>query len=333
MHKICYHARIVDNIVVVQGVSKAFAASTGDAARRNVVDDVSFTLRSGEVFSLLGPNGAGKTTTIKMTAGLIARDAGHVTVCGADPFRHARAARFFGTILEGNRNLYWRLTALENLVYFAVLKGMSRAAAYERGRELLDRFGLRERENSLVQKLSRGLQQRVAIIASLMHGPRLLMMDEPTLALDVEAVEDIKELIRELSAEGIAIILCSHQLPLVEQLADRVAIMREGRIVLEGTTREILAGHAGEAYTIKLAAELEPVQINGLKDAGMILENDTVICRGAESLYEALDLTRPVPLVSVQRDDANLTDIFMKVVRAEEGYSRSPVPTTHEVAP
>ena len=143
--------------------------------RFEAVRGVSLTIAAGEVLAFLGSNGAGKTTTIKMMAGLIKPDAGWVRIAGSDPHRNPAALQRLGAVLEGNRNLYWRLTPEENLEYFGVLKGLSRRAARKSGIELLERFGLLEKRRTPVQKLSRGMQQKLAIAVALVHQPQLLL--------------------------------------------------------------------------------------------------------------------------------------------------------------
>ena len=197
------------------------------------VRDVSLNIAAGEVLAFLGPNGAGKTTTIKMIAGLILPDAGWVRIAGRNPHQDAKALRSLGAVLEGNRNLYWRLTAAENLEYFGVLRGLSRRVARQRGQTLLERFELTEKRTTVVQALSRGMQQKLAIAVSLIHDPQLLLLDEPTLGLDVEATQTVKTLVREIAAEGRAILLTTHQLDIAEELSDRVAIINQGKIVAE----------------------------------------------------------------------------------------------------
>jgi ABC-type multidrug transport system, ATPase component len=143
------------------------------------VKDVSLQIMAGEVLAFLGPNGAGKTTTIKMIAGLIQPDAGWVRIADRDPHKNPESLRLLGAVLEGNRNVYWRLTPAENLEYFGVLRGMSQRAARLRTRELLERFNLMDKQRSLVQSLSRGMQQKLAIAVAMMHQPPLLLLDEP----------------------------------------------------------------------------------------------------------------------------------------------------------
>ena len=177
-----------------------------------VLKDISFDIKAGEKLGILGPNGAGKTTTIKMIAGLIYPDAGWVRIAGKDPHRQPDALRGVGAVLEGNRNLYWRLTPLENLEYFGVLRKLPRRMARQRGLELLERFELVDKQKEPVRKLSRGMQQKIAIAVALIHEPKLLLLDEPTLGLDVEAGETVKTLIRQVADSGCAILLTTHQL-------------------------------------------------------------------------------------------------------------------------
>ncbi|MEL7511116.1 MAG: ABC transporter ATP-binding protein, partial [Cyanobacteria bacterium J06554_3] len=188
--------------------SEGLRKSYGRRKRRfEAVRDVSLHIAAGEVLAFLGPNGAGKTTTIKMIAGLIRPDAGWVRIAGLDPHRQPDALQGVGAVLEGNRNLYWRLTPLENLEYFGVLRKMPRKAARERGLELLEAFDLLDKRKDPVQKLSRGMQQKIAIAVALIHKPQLLLLDEPTLGLDVEAGETVKQLVRQVAASGCAILL------------------------------------------------------------------------------------------------------------------------------
>ena len=143
------------------------------------VRDVSLRCASGEVVAFLGANGAGKTTTLKMLTGLIRPDAGEVRVCGEDPNRNTRVLRHIGAVLEGNRNLYWKLTARENLEYFGALKGMGRTEAVGAAEYWLSRLNLEHKRHTLVHKLSRGMQQKLAFAVSVLHRPRLLCSTNP----------------------------------------------------------------------------------------------------------------------------------------------------------
>lgn len=280
------------------------------------VCSVSLTINAGEVLAFLGPNGAGKTTTIKMIAGLVLPDAGWVRITGRDPHRDPQALRALGAVLEGNRNLYWRLTPEENLEYFGMLKGLSSRVAHQRGRELLERFGLLPKRRTPVQALSRGMQQKLSIAVALVHQPRLLLLDEPTLGLDVEATENVKVLVREIALSGCAILLTTHQLDIAEELSDRVAIIQKGKIVALEPTRELIRQFSGSAYTIEAEGKLDLMQVSAIEALGAVVSAGHVVkVRGSVELYQVFEILKPLPLVQVKKEQADLTEIFLKLVR------------------
>lgn len=282
------------------------------------VRDVSLKISAGEVLAFLGPNGAGKTTTIKMIAGLILPDRGWVRIGDRDPHRDPRCLRSLGAVLEGNRNVYWRLTPLENLEYFGVLRGLSRKVAHQRGQALLDRFNLTEKRDTVVQNLSRGMQQKLAIAVALIHQPQLLLLDEPTLGLDVEATEDVKKLVEEISDAGCALLLTTHQLNIAEELSDRVAIIHKGEILTEEPTDELIRQFSGTAYVIELDHPLEHERSSKIEVIGGAIVGKTIRVRDSETLYPVLAALEPLSILRVERDQANLTDVFLKLVREEQ---------------
>jgi ABC-2 type transport system ATP-binding protein len=286
------------------------------------VVDVSLTLAAGEILAFLGPNGAGKTTTIKIIAGLIRPDAGSVRILGRDPHTEPGALAQVGAVLEGNRNLYWRLTPLQNLEYFGVLRGLSPKAARQRGLELLETLGLGEKGEVAVQTLSRGMQQKVAIAVALLHQPALLLLDEPTLGLDVEAAQAVRSLIRQIAASGRAILLTTHQLDVAEALSNQVAVIERGTILVQTPTQELIRQFASAAgtYRIELEQELDPSRAERLAQQGVeILSSHQLRFRGfSEALYQVLEILKPLPLLSVKREEADLTHIFLKLLKREK---------------
>ena len=286
------------------------------------VVDVSLTLAAGEILAFLGPNGAGKTTTIKIIAGLIRPDAGSVRILGRDPHAEPGALAQVGAVLEGNRNLYWRLTPLQNLEYFGVLRGLSPKAARQRGLELLETLGLGEKGEVAVQTLSRGMQQKVAIAVALLHQPALLLLDEPTLGLDVEAAQVVRSLIRQIATSGRAILLTTHQLDVAEALSDQVAVIERGTILVQAPTQELIRQFAGAAgtYRIELEQELDPRRAERLAQQGVeMLSSHQLRFRGSsEALYQVLEILKPLPLLSVKREEADLTHIFLKLLKREK---------------
>jgi ABC-2 type transport system ATP-binding protein len=283
------------------------------------VKEVSLTIPSGEILAFLGPNGAGKTTSIKMMSGLIKPDVGWVRISGNDPHKNPETLQKLGAVLEGNRNVYWRLTPEENLVYFGVLKGLSRREAKKSAIQLLERFGLQHKRRATVQNLSRGMQQKLAIAVALIHQPELLLLDEPTLGLDVEATEDVKVLIREIAASGCAILLTTHQLNIAEELSDRVAIIQKGKIVTELRTEELIRQFAGASYKIEVENILDKERISKLHALGVDIQfGKTIYVPQQDLLYKILDILNPLPLQKIDKDESDLTQIFLKLVRNDE---------------
>jgi ABC-2 type transport system ATP-binding protein len=284
------------------------------------VHDLSLQIRAGEIVAFLGPNGAGKTTTIKMIAGLVRPDRGSVRIGDNDPHRQAAALRSLGAVLEGNRNIYWRMTPRENLEYFGVLRGLSARRAKQRAQDLLQRFNLEYKQQTLVQSLSRGMQQKLAIAVALMHQPMLLLLDEPTLGLDVEATHEVKGLVREIVQEGCGILLTTHQLAIAEELSDRVAIINRGEIVVEEPTDELIRQFSGSAYELEVDAVVDGDRRAKLTALGVELQTERCLRVADPSLlYVALEVLKPLPILSVQKDQANLTDVFLALVRSQQG--------------
>jgi ABC-2 type transport system ATP-binding protein len=280
------------------------------------VKNVSLSIAPGEVLAFLGPNGAGKTTTIKMMAGLIEPDAGWVRIAGSDPHRHPGALQKMGAVLEGNRNVYWRLTPEENLEYFGVLKGLSSREARKSGIALLERFGLIHKRRTPVQQLSRGMQQKLAFAVALVHKPLLLLLDEPTLGLDVEATEDVKTLVREIAAQSCAILLTTHQLLVAEELSDRIAIIQKGEILAESSTAELIRQFSGRAYKIEMEAALDKARITELELIGADVEKEKFIyVNQPELLYKVFDILQPLPLQVVEKEQSDLISIFLQIVK------------------
>ncbi|GAA2769793.1 ABC transporter ATP-binding protein [Nonomuraea dietziae] len=237
-------------MIEIEALTKMYGS-----AQVRAVDEVSLHIPAGSVFGFLGPNGAGKTTTIKMLAGLLTPTSGQVRLGGFDVVRQRSAAMAqFGAVLEGSRNVYWSLSAWQNLMYFGRLKGLRKAQVSERAEDLLSGLGLWERRDDKVGGFSRGMQQKVAIATALIADPPIVLLDEPTLGLDVEATRVVKDWIAELARElGTTILLTSHQLDVVQELCDRVAVIRRGRLVADLPTRELLAGfRERDKYEIRI---------------------------------------------------------------------------------
>lgn len=200
------------------------------------VDNISCLVQRGEIFGLLGPNGAGKTTTIKMISSLLLPTAGRIGVAGIDALREPiLALRHVGTVLTGERSVYWKLTGRENLEYFAALNGISRKLARTRIDALLSRFQLEKRADENVEKYSTGMRQRICLAKAMLAEPDLLILDEPTAGLDPQSARNLRELILEIKQEGRTVLLTTHYMEEADQLCDRIAIIDHGQIIAMDT--------------------------------------------------------------------------------------------------
>lgn len=250
--------------LAVQGLCKQYPKQAHPA-----VDDLSFTLESGRLLALLGPNGAGKTTTIKMIAGLVLPSSGEVRVLGQDVVQQRQAAvRHIGAVLEGARNLYWRLSAWENLLYFGAVRLVPPTVLRQQAQELLHLVGLHDDKDREVRHFSRGMQQKLAIAAALLHDPDLLLLDEPTLGLDVEAARVVEKTVINLARErGKAIVLTTHQMDLAERVADEIFVIHRGRQVAYAETNQLLQEYNLHRQTVQvsLCAPLAPQQLADLQ--------------------------------------------------------------------
>ncbi len=220
------------DLVVVTDLVKRFGQNAA-------VDGVSLTIREGEVFGLLGPNGAGKTTAISMISCLIAPTGGTVTVGGFSVANDASKVKKALGIVPQEIALYPTLTALENLRFWGRMYGLSGALLEERVAEALETAGLADRAKERVETYSGGMKRRINIAAGIMHHPRLLIMDEPTVGIDPQSRNHILETVKELNKRGMTVLYTSHYMEEVEFLCDRVAIVDHGRVIACGTVEQL----------------------------------------------------------------------------------------------
>jgi ABC-2 type transport system ATP-binding protein len=228
------------------------------------VDHIDLNVRAGDVYGFLGPNGAGKTTTLRMALGLITPSEGSVELFGRDPLRHgARALEGVAGFVEAPR-FYPYLSARKNL---ELLAGFDGGGAGERIDEVLAIVELTPRAGHRVRGFSHGMKQRLGIAAALLRRPRLLILDEPATGLDPGGMRDMRLLIRRLAGEGITVLLSSHQLPEVQELCDRVAIVDSGRVVYEGALSD-LRRQGGAGYRLRTTDDAQALRILA-KQAGI----------------------------------------------------------------
>jgi ABC-2 type transport system ATP-binding protein len=206
---------------------------------RPAVDGIDLSVRRGELYALLGPNGAGKTTTLRMVTGLLAPDSGQVEVLGIDLAANPAAAKQKMAYLPDDPMLYGKLKPTEYLEFVAGLWGIAPEDAEPRARRLLDWLDLSKHAHELTEGFSRGMKQKLALAGALIHEPELLILDEPLTGLDAAAARQVKDLLVSHVAGGGTVILTTHILEVAERLAQRIGIIRQGRLIAEGTLAEL----------------------------------------------------------------------------------------------
>jgi ABC-2 type transport system ATP-binding protein len=236
----------VDNAIQVEGLRKSFGPA-------QAVRNVSFEVKRGEIFGLLGPNGAGKTTTIRMILDIFQPDAGRISVLGGamtEPTKNR-----IGYLPE-ERGLYKDVTVESVILYLAELKGLSRGEARNRAAGFLDALDLAAHRKKKVQELSKGMQQKVQIITTLLHKPELIIIDEPFSGLDPVNTRLVQDLLLRERDAGTTIVMCTHQMYQVEEMCDRLALIHRGERVLYGAVDEIRRAHAEPAVRVVVNGEL-----------------------------------------------------------------------------
>lgn len=310
--------------IEIQSLSKIYYTRNKTAVK--AVNDLNLSVPAGQIFGFLGSNGAGKTTTIKMACGLVTPTAGSVLINGHDVARERGVAmRQLGVVLEGTRNIYWRLTAWQNLIYFGHLKDQWGKPLAQHAEKLLRELDLWERRKDEIRTFSRGMQQKVAIACALITNPSIVLLDEPTLGLDVQASATMKEWILKLAREeGRTVVLTTHQLDLAEELCDRVAIMRKGNLLVDKPLNSLLHLFRQEHYEIRVKGILDETQAASFAELTMSSSDDETVLTGSindqKALHTYIDLLQGMnlPLISVQRVEPNLEDVFVHLLTEGE---------------
>ena len=287
---------------------------------RPAVDDVSFQVAPGETYGLLGPNGAGKTTTIRLVCGLLSADSGEVSVSGMRVSTSTITAKAQIGYVPQDVSLYPDLTARENLSFFGRLYRLSGSGLRERVDEVLDLIDLRDRGNDRVESFSGGMRRRLNIGASLLHRPRLLVLDEPTVGVDPQSRHAILESIQTLGSTGLAVLYTTHYMEEAERLCDRIGIIDHGHLVAEGTSRELVS-QVGEKDRItlsasgSLAAFAEACRaIEGIERADVSDSSVHLLARdGRSRLPEVLETAgrTGTSVRSVEVDEPDLEAVFL----------------------
>lgn len=294
------------------------------------VDNVSFSVHKNEVVGLLGPNGVGKTTIIKSICTILRPTSGEIWVDGIDAIRNSRAALEKVTaVLEGNRNVYWRLTVRDNLEFFAGLQGQSLRSVKSYIDELIELFNLKEKVNEQARTLSRGMQQKLAVACALVKRTPILLLDEPTLGLDVETSYELRWILKRMAERGErTILLSSHDMNVVQDICERVIIINHGKIVVDDKIENLQKLFTASAYRFEIEGHLSPQQQQKLtKQFDMVrISTDgsrTIIeaeLLNSQKVYEIIDVLREngCQLESVGKQYPDLEEIFLRIVKGEK---------------
>lgn len=284
------------------------------------VDDVSLRLGRGESVGLLGPNGAGKSTTIAMLSTLVKPDAGRVEYAGEDVNSNPEAVRRALGVVPQEIALYPELSAQENLEFFGGLYGLRGAALKDAIDDALELVGLTERRRDQIKKYSGGMKRRINIAAALLHDPKIVIMDEPTVGIDPQSRNHILDTVRRLNVErGLTVLYTSHYMEEVEQLCDRVYVMDHGKVIAEGSLKDVRA-LAGDEGTVLLQADRYPDDLlealRKLRGAGQValLDDGVRLTRSGElALMEVMHAAEAagVTVTNLSVSTTSLEDVFL----------------------
>ncbi|HIT51087.1 MAG TPA: ABC transporter ATP-binding protein [Candidatus Aveggerthella excrementigallinarum] len=284
------------NILTMEGVCLSFARKHRDEERKQVLSNLTFAVRRGEAFGFLGPSGAGKTTTIKLLTRQLAKDAGRIQLFGR-PIENAAPADYERIgILSDTSALYERMSIEDNLRFYASIRGVSPSGIPR----LLERMGLKRDRKTLIKNCSKGMRQRAALLAALIHSPELVFLDEPTSGLDPVARTEVHRMLAELRSAGTTIFITTHDMAEAEEVCDRVGILNEGSLVA-----------CDEPDALKLRFARNRVSVR-TRTRGTI--ETTKDAAGAPVLAELLEAGE---CLSIHSDEPNLEEVFLELTGRE----------------
>ena len=320
--------------IEAQNLRRVYRATIG-VFRRSIkevvaVEDVSFAVEPGELFGLLGPNGAGKTTTVKMLTTLLIPTHGAACVMGHDVVKGAHEVqKRIGFIFGGERGLYWRLSGIDNLRYFASLYHVEPDVAKKRIPELLDLVGLHDRGNERVEGYSRGMKQRLHVARTLLHDPEVLFLDEPTIGLDPVGARDFRQVIRNLQLQKKTILLTTHYMFEADALCQRVGVINHGRIIALDTPAN-LKRHVSDLAVIEIETfgvptkTIEQLRALAFVDAVNVQNRDQKQAllihspRGSEAVPDLMSALNGSKVGSVVVREPTLEDAYVRLVGGDE---------------
>lgn len=320
------------NIIEVHQVKRQYITKKGKWKKTKTIVEavkgISFTVKHGEIFGLLGPNGAGKTTTIKMLTTMLIPSSGTINVLGYDVEQDYKPLRSkINFILGGERNLYWRLSAYDNLAYFADLYKIPREVQKEKIPALLKLVELEEASDRLVETFSKGMKQRLQIARGLLNEPEILFLDEPSIGLDPVSARKLRQILKQLNEQGTTILLTTHYMYEADELCDRIAFINKGEIVMIDTPANIKAklgsGATVECTLIAVETEsiIEKLKSRGFDQVELQLEAEVIKCKAhveqPQAFISALYELNDIQIVDLAIVQTSLEDAYVQLIGGE----------------
>jgi len=287
------------------------------------IKDISFSVEKGSICAILGPNGSGKTTTIKSICNLIMPDQGEIKIMGKS---NRKASKHIAALFEGTRNLYWRLTPKENLKYFAGIRGLGGKKIDEEIDMLLDKFNLSDKKNVTVNELSRGMKQKVAIAMTMICNTDIILLDEPTLGLDVQSFIEIKEILLDLAKNmNKTILLSTHDMSLVQDVCEKVIIINKGHIIAKDSMGNLMDMFKSKTYEVRVQDTQAVVLMENYSQSKFeffaskdvnILEVDI---HNPEDIYEITELfmSKDILIEEIKLKEVNFERVYLDLTREE----------------
>jgi ABC-2 type transport system ATP-binding protein len=290
------------------------------------VDGVDLSVQEGEILALLGQNGAGKTTTVRMLTALLEPTRGWARVAGYDVKKNGHDVRASVGVLTEQHGLYMRMNALEYLEFFGQVYGLSPSLRKSRRDNLLEYFGLAEAAKRRIGEYSKGMRQKLALARAMMHDPGVLLLDEPTSAMDPESARLVRDEIARLKSTSRTIVLCSHNLTEVEALADKIAIIYRGRILLQGSLEELKQNVLGAPeYEIKFADKWDSDRLELPNGVELLEKTATSLKVRVEAPQEANPqilqrlMSQSAPVMAFQQEARTLEQVYLKAMADAKG--------------
>ena len=320
--------------IQASSLNKTFIAKTGLWKTKTkstlAVEDISLTIQRGELFGLLGPNGAGKTTTVRMLTTLLLPTRGTASILGLDVVQQtAQVRKKIGFAFSGSRGLYFRLTAIQNLKYFAELYAMDAQVTHQRIPQLLELVGLSSRGNDKVETYSSGMTQRLHLARALLHDPEVLFLDEPTVGIDPVGARELRQTIKNLISLGKTILLTTHYMAEAEELCHRIAIINKGNIVALDSPEELKRRISGDSV---IDACIQAGQAHVLLDVLRVLDGKSVVELKNAAERETVSIRTPEParvlellspylhpqyIQGLEVRNQTLEDVYVTIIKAD----------------